>query len=354
MEATTAAIEPFVSFRVDDPDQVLTRVRLNQELARPRLGPEFLRFAGSPSWLLLFPRPAADRMEYQFEFTYEDGDSELMCDPFNPLRAPGPFGDKSVVEFPEYEPPSWVDERPPSGRVTHHDVRSRSLHARVPVALWSSPGALEDEAVPLLVAHDGFDYAEYSYLLRFLSRMVEDATLPPLRAALLKPVDRDEIYSASASYARALTHEILPALTTLAPTPHGRRMRVGMGASLGGLAMLHAHRRSPALFGALYLQSSSFFRQRYDKQESHFVRFRRISRFVGQVLSAESWSHPIQITMTCGSVEENLANNRATRDALERQGYDIVLYENRDAHNWIAWRDTFDPYLRDLLLETWG
>lgn len=127
-----------------------------------------------------------------------------------------------------------------------------------------------------------------------------------------------------------------------------------MGASLGALAMLHAHRTHPAVFGALFLQSGSYFRQRFDKQETGFVRFRRISRFAGRVLSAPDWAHPIPITMTCGSVEENLANNRAVRDALTNQGYDVAWSENRDGHNWIAWRDTFEPDLLPLLQRVWA
>jgi S-formylglutathione hydrolase FrmB len=58
--------------------------------------------------------------------------------------------------------------------------------------------------------------------------------------------------------------------------------------------------------------------------------------------------------MTCGTVEENLANNRAVRDALVAQGYDVYLFENRDAHNWVGWRDTFDPHLTDLLTKVWS
>ena len=55
-----------------------------------------------------------------------------------------------------------------------------------------------------------------------------------------------------------------------------------MGASLGALAMLHAHRMHPDLFGGLFLQSGSFFRQRLDRYERGFPRFGRISRFVGR------------------------------------------------------------------------
>jgi enterochelin esterase family protein len=175
-----------------------------------------------------------------------------------------------------------------------------------------------------------------------------------MRAALIPPVDRNHSYSASAAYSRVFAYDLLPRIEREAPLPHGRSMRVGMGASLGGLAMLHIHRNSPATFGGAFLQSGSYFRQRFDAQESGFARFRRISRFVGQVLIAQDWAHPIAVTMTCGTIEENLANNRAVRDALARQAYDVRLAENRDGHNWVGWRDTFDPHLIDLLQRLWA
>jgi enterochelin esterase family protein len=95
-------------------------------------------------------------------------------------------------------------------------------------------------------------------------------------------------------------------------------------------------------------------RQRFDKQEAGFPRFRRISRFVGGVLGASAAPRPVSVTLTCGTVEENLANNRAVADALTLQGYDVRLAVNRDAHNYLAWRDTFDPHLTDLLRRVWA
>jgi enterochelin esterase family protein len=102
------------------------------------------------------------------------------------------------------------------------------------------------------------------------------------------------------------------------------------------------------------LQSGSFFRLRWDRQESGFPRFRRISRFVGQILNAGPAHAPIPITITCGAPEENLANNRAVATALRRQGHDLTLHVNRDAHNYVAWRDTLDPHLIQLLQRAWG
>ena len=343
-----------VLFRIVDEHEALSTVRLSQEIQRPRLGPEFLFDKTTKTWSLRFPRPNADRMEYMLVLTHKDGGEEWIPDPANPVRAAGPFGAKSVIEFPGYEPPAWLDADPvPAIAINETEIKSRTLRAKLRTQIWTSPGSDPDEPLPLLIAHDGPEYNELSDLLKLLQLRVADGTLPPMRVALVAPHDRDQTYSASAAYARALSYEILPALDAIAPIPHGRRMRAGMGASLGGLAMLHVHRMNPATFGALYLQSGSYFRQRYDKQESGFPRFGRISRFMGRVLTAEGWAHPIPLTMTCGTVEENLKNNRATFAALERQGYDVYLHENRDAHNWVAWRDTFDPHLIDLLKRVW-
>ena len=52
--------------------------------------------------------------------------------------------------------------------------------------------------------------------------------------------------------------------------------------------------------------------------------------------------------MTCGTVEENLdeqPRRRSTRSP--RRATTSTSHEIRDAHNWIAWRDSFDPHLLD-------
>src|SRR5690606_33419735 len=90
-----------------------------------------------------------------------------------------------------------------------------------------------------------------------------------------------------------------------------------------------------------------------DPQEAAFRRFDRVTRFVKTVTDAATARHPVPVMMTCGTVEENLANNRRMRDALRLQGYDVDLAVHRDAHNWISWRDVLDPHLVDLLQICW-
>jgi enterochelin esterase family protein len=227
----------------------------------------------------------------------------------------------------------------------------------VRVVLWVSPGLGFEHEAPLMIVHDGPEYDEYSALLRFLSAMVATERLPPLRAVLLPPVERNDHYAASPRYAQALARELLPVLDWLAPQPparyDGRSWRVGMGASLGALSMLHVHRLYPDIFGGVFLQSGSYFQPDLDGLESEFPHFDRIAAFVSNVVQRERWRHPIAASLTCGTVEENLANNRRMRDALRRQGYDVTFAEHRDAHNWVGWRDAFDPHLVELLQRAW-
>ena len=315
-------------FHVPDPRRRLAAVRLAHQL-RERLPSALTR--NGRAWELRAPAPDVARFEYQFELVDRNGGSEWILDPGNTRRASGPWGDKSVWEEPGYEPPAWVGETP-VGAPEAVTIASRILKAELPALIWAHPDATERS--PLLVAHDGPEYVAHSALLTYLGQ------LPPLRAALIGPVDRNEIYSASAKYSRALAEEILPQLPA-AP------VRVGLGASLGALSLFHTHRRYPESFDALFLQSGSFFR-RAESYERWFPRYERIVRFVGGVHRNRP-DRTIPIVLGCGTVEENLPANRALEESLRARGYDAGLHEFRDGHNWVAWRDSFHPHLLRLL-----
>jgi enterochelin esterase family protein len=351
-----STVETILALRYPDPDGRLAAVRLVSDLLKRDPPGEFSRAGSGADWELRVPAPPVDRIEYQLELEHPSGRVERVCDPSVP-STPGPFGPRSVLELPGYETPPWLDDdEAPAGAVEPLALRSRLLRADVHGRLWSAAETERDEPLPLLVVHDGPEYADYSGLLRLLDSAVAERELPPLRAALLAPVEgqRDEHYSASARYADALERELLPALVERAPAPAGREHRVGLGASLGALALLHAHRVRPGTFGGLLLQSGSYFRARSDAHERGFPRFQRIARFVGTVLRAKEWPDAVPVTITCGTVEENLANNRAVYAALAAQGYAVDMREVRDAHNWVAWRDTLYPDLVTLLQRVWG
>ena len=221
-------------------------------------------------------------------------------------------------------------------------VLGRTLRLRV----WS-PGEGE---LPLLLVHDGPEYAKQAALLDWAGAMIQAEAVAPFRVALLPPGDRNEWYSASAAYGRALVHRVLPTLRDQIPVA-GRP--VGMGASLGALAMLHAQWAWPGTFGGLFLQSGSYFVPRFDRQESGFPRYGRIVRFVRSVLRATAHEDPVPVAMTCAGDEENIHNNRAMAAALAGLGYEVQLAEISGRHDFTSWRDGLDPHLTRLLANVW-
>jgi enterochelin esterase family protein len=328
---------------VPDPERALRRVSFAHDLVRPRRIPFERR---GPRFELELARPPANRIEYLLELEARAGGTQLVPDPDNPLRADGPFGPKSVLEFPEYEPPHWLgDEDSPAGTVEELALVGR---LRVRASVWTAMEAPE-EPLRLLLVHDGPEYAEYSSLLRLFDHLVAFGELPPFRAALLPPpLDRNETYSASARYARALVLDWLPQLQPYAGRP------VALGASLGALSLLHAHWTHPGVLGGLFLQSGSFFRRQLDPQEAGTPRFARITRFVSRVFGGRGAVERIPVTLTCGTAEENLGNNRAVAAALQRQGWQAPLVEHPDGHNWVSWRDSLNPHLPELFLRAAG
>jgi len=351
VETEPQVTDDSVTFRLPDaePDgrPALAGTRLLPALSLPEAGLDFGHAEGR--WQLTLPRPPVRRMEYKLQLRHPAGDVEEICDPGNPLRAPGAFGDKSVVEFPDYAAPAWLTADGVPGEHADLAVPAPLFDRDVAVRIWS-PDAPADEPMPLLVAHDGPEYDRLAGLTTFASAMIAAERLPPFRVALLAPGDRDDEYAANPRYSATLHQRVLPALRSVIAV---REPVVGMGASLGGLAMLHAQRVLPGLFGGLFLQSASFLDTVLDPQENgRFSRFAQVSAYTEEVLDSLP-AETVPVVLTCGLAEENLGNNRQMATALDKQGYPARLVEVPDAHNYVGWRDAFDPALVDLLRHVW-
>ena len=79
-----------MTFGVADPDDVLTGVRLRQDL---RMADGLLDFRRvDDGWQLVLDRPPVRRLEYLLELRYRDGGCEVVPDPGNPLQVEGAFG----------------------------------------------------------------------------------------------------------------------------------------------------------------------------------------------------------------------------------------------------------------------
>jgi enterochelin esterase family protein len=337
-----------VVLRLDDPDSKYSGVRLTSDLHLTHEQRSFAR--NGDGWVLEVELPDVQRLEYKLEVDHAGGGSEQILDPGAEKRAPGAFGEKSVLELPDYEAPAWLEAETVPGRYDELEVRGRGLGASVAVRVWSPEDAPPGTPLRLLVANDGPEYDALAQLTRYVGVTIASGALPPFRVALLQPGDRDNWYSASAKYSRVLDNDVLPELRSTfgvigAP--------VAMGASLGALAMLHAQRRFPRAFSGLFLQSGSYFIPRFDRHESGFSRYARITRFVRDTLRDGAYAMPVPVTITVGKAEENAENNREMARALAAQGYEVSLEEVLDMHNYVGWRDAFDPHLTQLLKRAW-
>src|SRR5205823_5283660 len=177
------------------------------------------------------------------------------------------------------EDPGRASARASSPAPDRVHANRRVVHAELSAPRRRSPRVAARAAAPQrsTAGAAGPEYARYSALLELLDHLVSFGDTPEFRALLLPPGPaRNELYSASTRYANALANELLPEAGRHAPSEYPL---VLLGASLGALAAVHAHVRSPGLAGGLFLQSGSFFRRRFDAHEAGFPRFARITRF---------------------------------------------------------------------------
>lgn len=323
-----------VVFRYPDPEHRLDGVRLRCDLD---LGVDPGLHRTDAGWELRVPLPRIDCLEYLFDV----GDEGMVIDPGNPDVKDGADTPHSFLALPGYREPRWLSYEPAAG--AFQDV---TVDARV----WQPAGAESNDRLPMLVAHDGPEMDRFAQLIQYVAALVEADELPDMRVALLAPGPRDERYAANPAYPSMLGGTAVGRLLRKYPSDE---RPVLMGQCLGALAALHAAWNQPDAFAGLFLQSGSFFTRDLDPQESDYSRFGDVTGFVADVHAAAVAPPLPPIAMTCGSAEENFANNVAMRETLQHLGVDVTWGEARQGHTWTCRRDLLDPHLTNLLRKVW-
>ncbi len=302
--------------------------------------PPFQRIGAGDLWYTEVATVPDARVEYRLDVT-RTGKTRLVLDPLNARRATNPFGTNSVAAGPDYSAPRWV--RQPTADVAR---------SKVPVSsdIYGDDRAVEvalvgDEPTVGLLVHDGSDYRIHADLLSALSYLVARATIPSVAVVLSDPVVRNAEYVADDYHARHMVGEVIPAVErSLAKTPD---IWVGMGASLGAVASLHAAERHPGIFDGLILQGGSFVTALGGP-------FRRgpvlapVARWMARFLGGNP-SLPDRMHLSCGRFDGLIGDNRRMVEFLTGRHIDVGFDDSPDGHDWVCWRNHLDAALEHVL-----
>ena len=254
-----------------------------------------------------------DRLEYLV-----DVDGSLRPDPGNPHVVPGPFGDHSWVALPGYRPPAWLDLEPVAAERAPLTL-SRSAVGRIDAEIWSPADASADEHLPLLISHDGPEMDAYGALTTYVGALMGAGRLPRMRVALVarrpaQPAVRRQ-----------------PGVRPGALCPAGPRAGGG-GADRGtagadGSESRCARGAARVVDGSGHCSPGCSCRAAPTSPPTSTRRSRAsssgttVTGFVASVHAAEQAAPDAPVTtLTCGTAEENHANNLAMRDHLARVG----------------------------------
>lgn len=293
---------------------------------------------GTDLWALTMELPEKSRFEYKFEVV-RNGGRHLVLDELNGVLAHDPFGANSVCQGHGYEVPAWCIEDPEAKRGTLADfaVNSSAFGGRRDLQIYLPSHFRNSRSYPLLIVHDGHDYMRYADLKIVLDNLIHRQEIPAMVVALTQSSERLTEYTGDARHACFLAEDLVPALAARFPLLDEAAERGLMGASLGGVACLHAASLFPKMFGQLLLQSGSFAFSDLGHHKKGPV-FDPVVKFVN---AYRNDPHVLaeKIYMSCGVYESLIYENRSLLPLLQAQGMQVNYEEARDAHNWENWRD---------------
>jgi len=303
--------------------------------------PEFSRFEDTDVWTVALDIPADARFDYKLAVS-SHGRQRLKLDALNPEKAPNPWGFNSELRGAAYAPPAWarLNDGVSRGDVSRHEFNSTTFGEDRAVHVYRPA---RGRATALLVVHDGDDYLEFARFATVLDNLIDRGDIPPVAAVLCGPVDRLGEYRGNSAHAAFIVDEVLPRARAETETDAA----IAVGASLGGVASLHAAWEHPGVFDGLILQAGSF----VEKLGGPFHRgpvFGPVARFMRN-FNDRPGVIPGQVHISCGRYDGLINEARAMAEKLAGAGVEVGFAESAAGHDWRAWRDLLRPALMHVL-----
>ncbi|KAA3605241.1 MAG: esterase family protein [Calditrichaeota bacterium] len=285
------------------------------------------------------------RLEYKIALDFGNGQREIL-DPYNPNLANAPFGPKSVMTTLDYKPTIFsISEERTESYIERFEFDSKIMKDKREFQIYT-PKEFENEALPIVVFHDGYDYLRFSNLQKILDSMIYEKAIKPIRGIFTKPIDRRNEYAASPDYAKFISEELIEEIGKHKKLPSGKENFCTVGASFGGLISLYLMDSYPKVFGNALCQSGSFFMKLhgFDYYTSHFP---KINKFVNSFVKSKT-KIDSKVVLTCGRFESLVYLNREMVEVLDKRNCDYKYFENNDGHTWTGWANSMPQGLINI------
>ncbi len=288
--------------------------------------PAEMKPAGPNCWIYQADLAPAAYVEYVFFI----GDQRFL-DPFNKNLSSnglGKYNNYFYMPGSGITPYAHRDPKIPHGEITRQVIEGGKLIAggRRPVYFYRPP---VNQAVPLLVVWDGYDYLRRVRLPVILDNLIAAQLIQPLAAVMIHHGGTARIpeYSCSSATMEFLDACVLPEARRRLLLNEETAFNGVLGASMGGLMALYAALSKPTYFGRVYSQSGSF---AYGDNEKVIF-----------PLAEQAALQPTKIFLESGLFEfEGLIEaNRRMHRLLAGRGFETKYLEYPAGHSYPAWRD---------------
>jgi enterochelin esterase-like enzyme len=296
------------------------------------------------TWYLVLPIPEDGRLEYRFWLNGQREELDLL----NPRTVLRPEGPRSELVMPGYElPPELVGAPVPPearGTVTQETVDSAFLNETRTAFVYvpSVPPMADSGRYPTLYVNDGTAYLNQMKATAVLDWLIYNQEIPPITAVFVPPINRTAEYSQPDAYNQFLINELVPLVRDKYSVSRAASDTAVLGSSLGGLAALEAAFANPDIFGLVAAHSADLsidnqaFTRRLQLQSAVPV---RVHLGVGQYETAV-------LVPPATERHDLLAAKQALAQTLENKGFDYLLTEKAQGHNWGQWSEQFGTAVR--------
>lgn len=265
------------------------------------------------------------------EYAYTTGERRIL-DPYNRRKISNGMGRTNQFFYtPGGGPTPLIKRDPgiPQGKVTRHSINAEYMIATSSrkVYLYRPP---VDEAVPLVVVYDGWDYYKRAKLPQIVDNLIAQKRIRPIALAMVQNGGkaRSVEYCCNDMLPLLLQSTILPLaqehLKLIDVDAHPGAYGV-LGASMGGLSALFTGLRLPHIFGNVLSQSGAFSLWDYDFMVYDLVR--------------HGTRKELKIWMDVGTLEWLHPANQTMHKLLREKGYPVTYREYHGGHNYTCWRN---------------